>query len=114
MRSLIVAVTAGVAVARVSSSRDGLTTEELEASTNEFILTNDIMPYPRRKLQKRYSTRSSRMHGSGKSGKSSTGIGGGWGKSGKSGLDIGDDDIKRPGSDVSTSQVHYIRPFSRF
>jgi hypothetical protein len=96
MKSLILVAAAGAATA---ANLDGVTTEDLEASTREFMVMNDIAPYSRRKLQEglRYSTRSARLGNNGsKSGKENNG-----GKSGKSGIGPWDDDDRTLPSDVS-------------
>lgn len=101
MKSLIFVAAASAAVGTIP---DVLTIEDLEASTREFIETNDIAPYSRRKLGdvNRYSTRSQRLNGGSKSGKGNKG-GSSGGKSGKSTGGLWDDDnIQRPGNDVST------------
>lgn len=117
MKSLIFAAAAGAAVA---TNLDVFSTEDLEASTREFIETNDITPYSRRKLTgggdwgdwNRYSTRSQRLNGGGsKSGKGNKG-GSGGGKSGKStGDGLWDDDtIPRPDLDVSSRVAPRVEP----
>ena len=101
MKPLILVAAASAAAA---TGLDMLTTEDLEASTREFIETNDIAPFSRRKLSNhRYSTRSQRLNGGSKSGKGNKG-GSSSGKSGKStGGGLWDDDtIPRPDLDVST------------
>lgn len=112
---IVLAIASNVAFAGGSYVLEDLTTRDLEERTKDFIESNNITPYHRRKLNEaRYSTRSQRLHRGSKSGKSNKGSSSAGGKSGKSdGNPLFDDDFERPGSDVSR-RSHNISAIAKY